>query len=167
MTIKRERVCSWKSWMSIPTYIFLEPGNIWILTFAACARHWDSTYWKTDIFKTLQPVCMRDNWFLTDITYTVTSCGPSQVKLWKLQSPFSSANAIIFWCCSVKKQILSNLAIVVLHSFDFECQVCQRKEKVNPCLNTDTVLWWLQLTTEMGLASRFETYLTADSAHIK
>ena len=29
----------------------------------------------------------------------------------------------------IKKQILSNLAIVVLHSFEFECQVCQRKEK--------------------------------------
>ena len=25
--------------MSIPTYIFLEPGNVRILTFAACARH--------------------------------------------------------------------------------------------------------------------------------
>ena len=27
--------------------IFLKPGNIRILTFSACARHWDSTYWKT------------------------------------------------------------------------------------------------------------------------
>ena len=52
-----------------------------------------------------------------------------------------------------------------MHSFDFECQVCQRKEKVNPNSNTHTVLWWLQPTTEMGLASRFETYLTAQCTY--
>ena len=33
--------------------------------------------------------------------------------------------------------------------------------KQNPPLNTDTVLWWLQPTNEMDLASGFETYLTA------
>ena len=48
-----------------------------------------------------------------------------------------------------------------LYSLDFECEMCRRKEKCNPRLTTDTVLWWLQPTTEMGLASGFETYLTA------
>ena len=37
----------------------------------------------------------------------------------------------------------------------------KKKEILNPRLNTDTVLWWLQPTPEMGLASGFETYLTA------
>ena len=41
------------------------------------------------------------------------------------------------------------------------------KRKYNPRLSTDTVLWWLQPTTEMGLASGFETYLTAYCSHQK
>ena len=49
-----------------------------------------------------------------------------------------------------------------LYVFDFEYQMCRKKEEIlNPRLNTDTVLWWLQPTPEMGLASGFETYLTA------
>ena len=54
-----------------------------------------------------------------------------------------------------------------LYSLDFECEMCRRKEKCNPRLTTDTVLWWLQPTTEMGLASGFETYLTAYCSHQK
>ena len=34
-------------------------------------------------------------------------------------------------------------------------------------MNKDTVLWWLQPTTEMGLASGFETYLTAYCSYQK
>ena len=54
-----------------------------------------------------------------------------------------------------------------LYSLDFECEMCRRKEKCNPRLTTDTVLWWLQPTTEMGLASGFETYLTAYCSYQK
>ena len=54
-----------------------------------------------------------------------------------------------------------------LYSLDFECEMCRRKEKCNPRLTTDTVLWWLQPTTEMGLASGFETYLTAYCSYKK
>ena len=54
-----------------------------------------------------------------------------------------------------------------LYSLDFECEMCRRKEKCNPRLTTDTVLWWLQPTTEMGLASGFETYLTAHCSYQK
>ena len=40
ITIKREReFVLERVEMSIPTYIFLGPGNVRILTFAACARH--------------------------------------------------------------------------------------------------------------------------------
>ena len=40
ITIKREKeFVLERVEMSIPTYIFLEPGNVRILTFAACARH--------------------------------------------------------------------------------------------------------------------------------
>ena len=54
-----------------------------------------------------------------------------------------------------------------LYSLDFEYEMCRRKEKCNPRLTTDTVLWWLQPTTEMGLASGFETYLTAYCSYQK
>ena len=54
-----------------------------------------------------------------------------------------------------------------LYSLDFECEMYRRKEKCNPRLTTDTVLWWLQPTTEMGLASGFETYLTAYCSYQK
>ena len=54
-----------------------------------------------------------------------------------------------------------------LYFLDFECEMCRRKEKCNPRLTTDTVLWWLQPTTEMGLASGFETYLTAYCSYQK
>ena len=57
---------------------------------------------------------------------------------------------------------------ICLYVFDFEYQMCRKKEEIlNPRLNTDTVLWWLQPTPEMGLASGFETYLTAYCSYQK
>ena len=45
--------------------------------------------------------------------------------------------------------------------------VPEKKTKYNPRLNRDTVLGWLQPTPEMGLASGFETYLTAHCSYQK
>ena len=45
--------------------------------------------------------------------------------------------------------------------------VQEKKTKYNPRLNRDTVLGWLQPTPEMGLASGFETYLTAHCSYQK
>ena len=59
------------------------------------------------------------------------------------------------------EEILSNLAgdSCIPLTLNVNCAV--DKIKYDPRLNTVTVLWWLQPTPEMGLASGFETYLTA------
>ena len=54
-----------------------------------------------------------------------------------------------------------------LYSLTSNVHVPEKKNKYNPRLNTDTVLWWLQPTPEMGLASGFETYLTAYCSYQK
>ena len=68
---------------------------------------------------------------------------------------------------SVKETILSKPALLVCILLTMNANVPEKKTKYNPRLNRDTVLGWLQPTPEMGLASGFETYLTAHCSYQK
>ena len=57
---------------------------------------------------------------------SISSCGPFQVKLWKLQSPLlCSENSIIFF--SQGDDTLQT-GFTCLYSFDYECQCAGEKD---------------------------------------
>ena len=96
---------------------------------------------------------------------SISYCGPFQAKLWKVQSPLlCSENAIIFFSL-VEDTLQTGFPFFIL--FTLTVNVPEKKNKHNPRLNTDTVLGRLQPTPEMGLASGFETYLTAHCSYQK
>ena len=82
----------------------------------------------------------RNTWFWTEVTCTISSCSPSQVKLWKLQSPlFSSASSNIniksfFIMTLQQRRRYYSPGLTALYSFDFECQGLRRKKKIQPPL---------------------------------
>lgn len=67
-------------------------------------------------------------------------------------------NRPLFLLCEGTKCFRSSTTIFFKY-FSFECQWSRRKRKYTPWMNADTVVWWLQPTTEMNLEPLgFETF---------
>ena len=69
------------------------------------------------------------SFFWTHVTWAISYCGPSQVKLYKLQSPLLSSGRL---SCLIL--YLIRTANGFLNTLDLECQICQRKKKLQSLL---------------------------------
>ena len=69
------------------------------------------------------------SFFWTHVTEAISYCGPSQVKFYKLQSSLLSSGRL---SCLILYLIRPDNGF--LNTLDLECQICQRKKKLQSLL---------------------------------